>query len=162
MGIYDDVYVALSEAGVRFVVVGGTAVVLQGHARMTVDLDLVIDLAAEPAAAGVAALSSLGLLPRLPVPVEQFADPAKRQQWVEQRNLMVFSLYDPDSVWREVDLFATDPLPFDELWDEATVVELGGVPVRVASRRHLVAMKRSAGRPRDLDDVAALLALEGP
>ena len=108
----------------------------------------------------MAALGGLGLRPRLPVPAEQFADPATRQQWVEQRNLMVFSLYDPDSAWREVDLFATDPLPFEELYDDATVVEIGGTPVRVASRRHLVAMKRSAGRPRDLDDVAALLALD--
>lgn len=162
MGIYDDVYAALHGAGVRFVVVGGTAVVLQGHARMTVDLDLVVDLAPEPAAAAVTALGALGLLPRLPVPAEQFADPAIRQQWVEQRHLVVFSLYDPESIWREVDLFATDPMPFDELYDDATVVEIGGTPVRVASRRHLVAMKRSAGRSRDVDDVAALLALEQP
>lgn len=156
MGIYDDVYVALTEAGVRFVVVGGTAVVVQGHARMTVDLDLVVDLAVGPATAAVTALSGLGLLPRLPVDVREFADEATRRSWVEQRNLQVFSLYDPDNPWREVDLFATEPIPLAELWAQATVLDVAGVSVRVASRRHLIAMKRQAGRPQDLADIAAL------
>lgn len=159
MGIYDDVYAALHGAGVRFVVVGGTAVVLQGHARLTVDLDLVVDLAADRAAAAVAALLSLGLLPRLPVDAADFADPAIRQGWVEHRNLQVFSFYDPNSPWREVDVFATEPVPLDELWGEATVLHIGETPVRVASRRHLVDMKRRAGRPQDLADIAALQEL---
>jgi hypothetical protein len=49
VGLYDDVFAALHRAGVRFVVVGGVAVVLQGHIRTTVDLDLVVDLAADAA-----------------------------------------------------------------------------------------------------------------
>ena len=54
MSVYDDVFRSLTAAGVSFVVVGGVAVVLHGHARMTVDLDLVIDLA------DIAALTELG------------------------------------------------------------------------------------------------------
>lgn len=44
---YREVFAALNATGSRYVVVGGTAVVLQGHPRMTVDLDLdlVVDLA---------------------------------------------------------------------------------------------------------------------
>jgi hypothetical protein len=41
---YDDVFRALHAARVRYVVVGGTAVVLQGHARLTVDPDSFVDL----------------------------------------------------------------------------------------------------------------------
>lgn len=156
MGIYDDVYTALHTAEVRFVVVGGTAVVLQGHARMTVDLDLVVDLAPAQAATAIAVLLSLGLQPRLPVDAADFAITAIRQGWVEHRNLQVFSMYDPRNPWREVDLLATEPMPLDQLWSEATVVNVAGVPVRVASRRHLVDMKRRAGRPQDLADIAAL------
>ncbi len=159
MGSYDDVFRALHAAAVRYVVVGGTAVVLQGHARLTVDLDLVLDLSPEPAAAAVRALTGIGLLPRLPVDPQSFADAATRRTWVEQRNLQVFSLFDPDSPRREVDLFATEPLPFEELYADASTFGIAGVPVRVASRRHLIAMKRRAGRPRDLDDVAVLEAL---
>lgn len=159
MGIYDDVYAALHGATVRAVVVGGTAVVLHGHARLTVDLDLVVDLAVDKATAAMAALTGLGLLPRLPVAASDFADPETRRGWVEQRHLQVFSLYDPDNPWREVDVFATEPIPLDELWERATVVDIGGTPVRVASRADLIAMKRRAGRPQDLADIAALEAL---
>lgn len=156
VGIYDDVFAALNAANVRYVVVGGVAVVLHGHLRMTIDLDLVVDLAADQASAAVAALTALGLQPRLPVAAIDFADASKRQTWVDERNLQVFSFYDADDPMREVDVFATEPLPIDELLAEATVLTIGGVAVPVASRRHLVAMKRSAGRPQDLADIDAL------
>jgi hypothetical protein len=155
-GLYDDVHAALHAAAVRYVVVGGTAVVLQGHPRMTIDLDLVVDLAAPQARAAIAALQRAGLQPRLPVAAEQFADPDIRRTWVEQRNLLVFSLFDPQNAMREVDLFAVEPLPFEELFAAADVVDIGGTPVRVASREHLIAMKLAAGRARDLADVQAL------
>lgn len=102
---------ALSAAGVDFVVVGGVAVVLHGHPRMTVDLDLVVELSAPNVRAALDALREAGLVPRLPVPAEQFSDPEIRRRWVEERNLTVFSLHDPTDPRREVDLFATEPIP---------------------------------------------------
>jgi hypothetical protein len=48
--LFRPVFEALDAARVRYVVVGGLAVVLHGHARLTADLDLMIDLASEPAA----------------------------------------------------------------------------------------------------------------
>lgn len=154
-------HAALHDAGVRYVVVGGTAVVLQGYTRMTVDLDLVLDLSPASALAAVQALQRVGLRPRLPVAAEQFADPEVRRVWVEQRNLLVFSFFDPSDSLREVDLFASEPLPFEQLYEQADVVSLAGAPVRVASKEHLLTMKRAAGRPQDLGDIAALEAMQG-
>lgn len=159
MGLYDDVYAALHAAGVRFVVVGGTAVVLHGHARMTVDLDLVVDLEVDNALAAVDALTSLGLLPRLPVDPRDFADAAIRTVWVEQRHLLVFSFFDPVSPAREIDLFATMPVPFAGLHSDAVERTIGGVPIRIASREHLIEMKRAAGRTQDLADIEFLQTL---
>jgi hypothetical protein len=162
VGIYDDVFAALDAVGVPYVVVGGVAVVLQGHARFTVELDLVIDLAVEPAAATVEALLSLGLRPRLPVDARDFADGAIRADWIATKNLQVFSMYDPDNPFREVDLFATHPIPFDQLLASSIAAVVGSASVRVASIPHLVEMKRAAGRPQDLADVEALLSIQGP
>lgn len=159
MGLYDDVYAALHAAGVRFVVVGGTAVVLHGHARMTVDLDLVVDLEVDNALAAVDALTSLGLLPRLPVDPRDFADAAIRTVWVEQRHLLVFSFFDPVSPAREIDLFATMPVPFAGLHSDAVERTISGVPIRIASREHLIEMKRAAGRTQDLADIEFLQTL---
>ena len=151
----------LREADVSFVVVGGVAVVLRGHPRLTVDLDVALDLRDDDnVRRAVAALTGLGLVPRLPVDATDFADAAVRQRWVEDRNLQVFSLHDPDDPRREVDLFAQDPLPYADLEERASLVEVEGLGVPVASRRDLITMKRDAGRAQDLADIEALEALE--
>lgn len=151
---------ALRDADVRFVVVGGVAVVVHGHPRMTVDLDLVVELQRDNARRAIEVLSGLGLVPRLPVPATDFADDDVRRSWVEDRNLTVFSMHDPADPRREVDLFADPPLPWDQLWAEVREVDVAGVAVPVASIPHLIQMKRIAGRPQDLADIAALEALE--
>lgn len=159
MGIYDDVHAALVAADVAYVVVGGAAVVLQGHVRSTVDLDLVLGLSTPNVRAAVGALTALGFLPRVPVPAEAFADPEQRERWAQEKNMQVFSLYDPASPLRELDLFVREPVPFTALLRDARVVDVSGTPVRVASVDHLIAMKTAAGRPQDLADIAALRAL---
>ena len=156
-----DLLQALHDADVRAVVVGGVAVVLQGHPRLTADLDLALDLSPDNVSAALAVLSREGLVPRLPVAVQDFADPQIRERWRRERGLTVFSMHDPNDPRREVDLFAADPLPFDELWEASRVVSVAGVPVRVASIQHLIRMKRASGRPQDLADIVALEGLQG-
>lgn len=155
---------ALDQAGVRAVVVGGVAVVLHGHPRLTVDLDLVVDLDPANVSNALEVFARHGLRPRLPVDPEAFADPVTREQWRRERGLVVFSLHDPGNPLREVDVFAEEPLPFEELWAAAETMEISGAAVRVASIDHLVHMKRVAGRPQDIADIAALDALrdQGP
>ncbi len=157
--LFEPVLAALDAAEVRFVVVGGVAVVLHGHPRMTADLDLVIDLAAEPAARAVEALLALGLEPRLPVDARSFADPEVRRRWIDERHLTVFTMVDPDDPLLDVDLFAEAPVPFDDLWEQAKMVQLEDQTIRIASIDHLITMKKAVGRPQDLADVAALEAL---
>lgn len=106
---------------------------------------------------------STGLVPRLPVPHEHFADPDIRRSWVEQRDLVAFTLHDPSDALREVDLLAATPLPFSTLLAFSDIVDVDGVPVHVASVEHLVAMKRLSGRAQDLADIEALSQLSnGP
>ena len=153
MAIFEPVLERLAERGGRFVVVGGLAVVLHGHPRLTVDLDLVIDL--EPAAARrtIEALTSLGLRPLAPVDPLGLADPARRRAWIEEKGMRVFSFYDPHDPLRIVDLFVEPPFDFEALWSNASVMKLGRVAVRVAAISDLIRMKRQAGRAQDLDDI---------
>src|SRR5436305_11690823 len=102
MGLYDDVYAAFDAAGVRYVVVGGMAVVMSGHVRATVDLDVVVDLDPAPAGRAMRALEELGLLPRVPIRPQDFADPAVRESWRADKHMQVLSFYDPRHPAREV------------------------------------------------------------
>jgi hypothetical protein len=53
----------------------------------------------------------------------------------------------------------SDPA-YDDLDAEAIDGELDGIPLRVCGLDHLIAMKRAAGRPRDLDDLQRLGATQ--
>jgi predicted nucleotidyltransferase len=73
--------------------------------------------------------------------------------------MTVFSLWDPDDPMLAVDLFVVEPVPFHDLFARSETIDLGGVRARVASIDDLIAMKRIAGRPVDLEDVDALRAI---
>lgn len=153
-----QIFAALNDAQVDYVVVGGLAVILHGYLRATADLDLAIGLAPDNARRGMQALSAIGLRPRLPVAAEDFADPGKRAEW-GQRNMLVFPLWDPDNPLRSVDVFIDEPVAFDRLLREAVRKDLDGTTVPVASIDHLIEMKENAGRPRDLEDIGKLRQL---
>jgi hypothetical protein len=159
VGLYDDVYAAFAEADVPYVIVGGMAVVLSGHVRATVDLDVIVDLNPEPALRAMQALQRLGLLPRVPIDPADFADPTIRDDWIRNKHMQVLSFFDPQHVAREVDVFVAHPIDFDALSAAAVHMDVGGHTVPVASLPHLIDLKRAAGRPRDLEDIKALQVL---
>jgi hypothetical protein len=160
MALFEPIFEALHAADVRYVVVGGVAVVLHGHARLTADLDLAVDLEPAVARRAIGALTDLGLRPRAPVQPEDFADPDIRSSWKRERGMLVFSMVDASDPLRAVDLFVDEPIPFAELYDRSITVDVVGVPVRVASIADLITLKRRAGRPQDEADIAALRELE--
>jgi len=148
---------SLNRAGVRYLVVGGLAVVAHGFVRFTADIDLVLD--PEPAAMrrAIEALSGLGYRPRAPVPFEDFADPEKRAAWARDKDLAVFSVFSSQHPATEIDLFLDAPFDFERAYSGADRFEVGtGVEATFVSRTDLIAMKRKAGRPQDLKDVAEL------
>jgi hypothetical protein len=159
VALFEPIFEALERARVRYVVVGGVAVVLHGHPRLTADLDLAVDLSPEEARKAIDALVGLGLRPRAPVDPAGFADPAVRGRWVSERGMRVFSLVDPRDPLRVVDLFAENPVDFEELWVRAETMAVGRTSVRVASIEDLIRLKRLAGRPEDELDIEALEAI---
>jgi predicted nucleotidyltransferase len=159
MAVFEPLFRALNDGGVRYVVVGGLAVVLHGHARLTVDVDLVVDLDEVEAMKAIDVLIAAGLWPRVPVDPRGFADPNIRQDWIRNRRMQVFSMFDPSNPLRAVDLFVDHQLPFSDLWSRSELVDIGGTMVRVASIADLIHLKRLSARPLDLDDIQQLEAI---
>lgn len=151
---------ALADADVRYLIVGGVAVVLHGHLRTTLDLDLVIQLEPENLERALKVFAVLGFEPRVPVPLTAFADARNRETWSREKNMTVFSLWHPGLAGFAVDLFLQEPFDFEAVYGRALSVRLAGVSATVLSLEDLIAMKRSAARPQDLLDVDSLLDLD--
>lgn len=157
----EQVLSALNTNGVRYLVVGGVAVVLHGHLRTTADLDLVVSLEPANARRAIQALTGLGYRPRAPVAAERFADAAERAAWIAEKGLTIFSLWSDRLPSLEVDLFVHEPFDFEQAWERRVTVSLDTTTATVVPLQDLLALKREARRPQDLADVEALLAI-GP
>jgi hypothetical protein len=156
---FDLIFAALAKRNVRYLVVGGVAVVLHGVPRFTADIDLVVALDKTNVLAALDALAELAYQPRAPVPLLNFADPSLRRDWIEEKGLTVFSLWSPVHPATEIDLFIKEPFRFDEAFGRATLAALGGNNVTVASVADLIELKRQADRPKDREDIERLIAL---
>ena len=153
---YRTLFARLNGSGCGYVVVGGLAVILHGHVRLTTDTDLVIDLDGEHLDEMLNVLRELGFQPRVPVRLEEFSDPEKRKRWIKEKGMQVFSLFHPAEPRWVVDLFVDSPIDFPGLYERSVTREIKGVPVSVASIDDLITMKRQAGRDIDQSDILQL------
>jgi hypothetical protein len=150
----------LEKAGVSYVVVGGLAALAHGVNRYTADVDFVVGLDRENAEKAIRAMTVLGLKPRAPVDPLGFADENQRRFWVKEKHMTVFSFFHPSDPFLVVDFFVEYPTDFEGLYARSVVKQLGPLPVRVCGRDDLIAMKKKAGRGKDMEDVRILEALK--
>ena len=144
----------LTEGEVDFVVIGGVAATVHGSAAFTQDLDIAY-------APDEANLDRLGtVLVALGARLRGVTDdvpfvPDGRTL----RRTRVLTLETPDGL---LNLLAEpDGAPvYAQLRERSLREELAGVTVRVASLADLIAMKKAAGRPKDLVAVEELEAIE--
>ena len=156
---YVEIFRALNAAGVRYVVAGGIAVNLHGVERATADLDLVVHLEENNARKFATVMTQLGYRPRVPVPAADFANAELRRQWMTEKQMTVFSFYNPHEPMEVVDVFVSEPLPFEDLYARRVLREAFDVTIPVMGIRDLVTIKTAAGRPKDFIDISLLNVL---
>lgn len=149
----EELLAKLSDSNVDFVVIGGMARTLLGSPRITKDLDVSYSRDRSNLEALGKVLISLnarlrGVPEGLPfVPDERTLD-----------GVSLLTL-ETDSGWLDLLLDPDGSPGYAELRANAARVDIDGRVVRVASIDDLVAMKRAAGRPQDLADIAELEVL---
>src|SRR5215216_2174093 len=107
----------LNSAKVRYLIVGGLAVNAHGYVRNTNDVDFLIAFDTQNLLAALKVLKELDYEPKVPVKIEDFADPAKRESWIKEKHMLVFGLRSGIHRETDVDLFVNDPLGFDEAYE---------------------------------------------
>ena len=142
---------ALARHEVDYVVIGGVAVQAHGHRRTTMDLDVVPAPTPANLERLAAALEELHARPRdLPG-----AEPPTAEQ--------LATIAPPLATAHGVLRILREPTgapSYAVLRERALVIDLSGIKLAVAGRDDLIAMKRAAGRPRDLEDIAVLTTPE--
>ena len=152
-----DIFAALNAAQVKYLLVGGLAVVLYGIQRTTGDVDVAVHLTTDNLKRLAGALKQLGFVPRVPAPIAGLADPKTRRLWTQRRGMKVYSFIEPYGLPpRNVDVMVTPLEDFEAVHRKRTMASLRGVPVPLIPVNELARMKRKAGRPQDLQDVQDL------
>jgi hypothetical protein len=147
----------LARHGVDYVVIGGVAVQVHGHRRTTMDLDLAPDPDPENLHRLAAALDELDARPRDP----EFE--GAEVSAIDPERLTIAPIVPPLRTRHGQIHILKEPKgarAFELMRDAALVVEIDGIEVPIASLDDLIRMKRAAGRPTDLEDIAALTAQE--
>jgi len=153
---------ALDAHGVEYVIIGGIAVGLHGHARATKDLDVII----EPSLANVQRLwAFIEDVDATPLALEEFsADelplPFEPASILQGGNWLLRTSFGRLDVMQ----FAEGAPPYPELVERSLLGDLDGLaaPVRVCSLDDLLAMKRAADRAIDRGDVERLEHVHRP
>lgn len=143
----------LDDGGVDFIVVGGVAAVAHGSARLTQDLDVSYSRSPENLERLVSALSPLA-------PYLRGAPPGLPFLWdrATVRRGLNFTL---TTNLGDLDLLGeiTGGGGYEDLLQHTVKLELFGMECRCLDLEWLIRVKRSAGRPQDLEVVAELEAL---
>jgi hypothetical protein len=142
---YLAVFESLNQFQVKYVVIGGIAVVIHAVPRATFDLDILIEPSAGNAEKLLQALQSAGIgTATLITPGELL-----------QNEITVFQ----DFVRIDVQT-STPGITFEDAFSDCKIMVFQGRTINVISKHHLIQMKRAAGRKIDLEDVELLLAVE--
>lgn len=142
-----------SEPDLRYVLVGGLAVMVRGGSRLTDDADFAIAFDLENRCRLVRALAPLHPRPM------RLAEGAA-WEWDEKCIRAPWTIFATDA--GRVDFIVRLPGvdSFDGLFERSSEEDIGGVRLRVASLDDLIVMKSLANRDRDRDDLNQLHAIK--
>jgi predicted nucleotidyltransferase len=140
----------LNSAGVDYVLVGGIAMIRHGVVRATRDIDAVFD----PSEQSITRIRGL---------IDQWKATRPDGSPVAVDDVRPDRTIHLATPHGDLDLLSEKiaGIPFARLRDRADTKHVDGVPAAICSLADLVALKRAAGRERDLADLSDLEAAHG-
>ena len=140
-----SVFASFQKYKVKYLIIGGVATVLYGVPRVTFDLDILIEATVDNVQRLLDALIEAGFGTATLISPEELL----------KYEITVFN----DKIRIDVQT-RTPGIDFETAWNRRQVVRYRGQELYVVSLSDLIASKRAAGRPVDLEDVRLLLLEE--
>jgi predicted nucleotidyltransferase len=139
---YKSLLSIFNAAGVRYLIVGGYAVMIHSEPRYTKDLDVWIDRSKANAQMLFEALARFGA-PLQGIQATDFTEPD------------VFYQIGMEPVRIDI-MTSVSGLEFEPAWERRLIVDFDGEPGGALSREDLLASKQAAGRMRDRKHIKSL------
>jgi hypothetical protein len=131
---YVEFFRALEKEGVRYLVVGGVAVNLHGAERLTMDIDIMLDLDADNLHRFLAAIQPFGLRPANPlVTLAQFCDTATVESWVAEKHMLAFQLRPASRSGPSLNVLLKPAVLFEAAYARRVRMQAGGVQLSIAA-----------------------------
>jgi hypothetical protein len=146
---FEKLLVLLASHDVRFLVVGGIAVTLQGYVRLTEDIDILVEQSSGNIDRLLSVLAGFGEGFARELSVADFDDSEGAIRIVEETELC------------QIDIFTRmDGRIYEEVLEDADVLALAGLTIRYASKASLIRWKERSVREKDRLDALALRQLQ--
>jgi hypothetical protein len=144
----------LAQKAVKYLIIGGEAVIYYGHARLTGDVDLYYERSPENALRLFGALQEFwgGMIPEITRPNDLLPEGRIVQFGVPPNRIDLIN--------------SIDGVDFPSAWEgrviESMIVKKKRTEVYFIGLRHLIQNKKVLGRHQDLADLEFLLKIEQP
>jgi predicted nucleotidyltransferase len=157
--LYHKIFKSLQKHQVSYLLCGGVAVNIYGVARMTADIDVLLDFERKNLERFSDATAEIGYQPLIPVSIIELSDASKRNALIKDKNLIAFSLINTMSPYMNIDVVTDVPLNFDDMWERRETRMMGGYDLQIVSVDDLILLKEYAGRVQDKKDIELLKKL---
>jgi predicted nucleotidyltransferase len=141
---FRDFLKALNDQQVKYILVGGMAVILYGHARVTGDMDIWVERTEENYKKLEKTFRQFGM-PVFDMTLDKFLDVKENDVFSFGRNPVGIDI-----------MTAVKGLDFDETYSLSEIFDDEGLPIRIIHINQLIEAKKASGRLKDLDDIKQL------
>lgn len=141
---FRDFLKALNDQEVKYILVGGLAVVLHGHARVTGDMDIWVECTEANYKKLVKAFHQFHM-PVFDMTLEKFLNTTDNDVFSFGRNPVGIDV-----------MTSVKGIEFDKSYELSIVFDDDGLLIRVVHINQLIEAKRNSGRLKDLDDIQQL------
>ncbi len=160
---FNNIIQDLNKHNIDYIICGGVAVVLHGVERLTMDIDISLDMTDNNIKSFLKIMEAHTMTPRAPIPAESLLDKDLRKAIVAEKGAVVFTFIDSDNPFKQLDLFLTDDLSFSVLKNDCIDIHYDeGSVTRVLSIDKLIDLKSNVDpqRQKDLFDINELEKLK--
>jgi predicted nucleotidyltransferase len=139
---YKNEIKALNKSGIEYLVIGGIAVNLYGLARLTRDMDLMIDVSEKNLQKFALLMNKLGYGTKISIE--------------ESKDLVAIAFRHKSEEYKQIDIFIKNPIDFKKAFKRRKKMKIDNIIISCVGFDDLIKLKKIAGRDRDLIDLGYL------